>query len=152
LTDADAELLYAAILESLSHLQPWLPGFNEEQSIDDTRVFIRRSQAQWLLGEAFRMAIVARTLPAAPSQTAERAEGDGLLLGGIVLHPRDWKVPSFEISYWLRRSAEGQGYMSEATRLLTSFAFEGLGAQRLMISCDARNVRSKAVPERLGYV
>jgi RimJ/RimL family protein N-acetyltransferase len=98
------------------------------------------------------MVIVARTRPAAPSASAEPPEGEGPVLGGIGLHPRDWRVPSFEIGYWLRRSAEGHGYASEATRLLTSFVFEGLGAARLTFRCDARNVRSKGVPERLGFV
>jgi RimJ/RimL family protein N-acetyltransferase len=35
---------------------------------------------------------------------------------------------------------------------MTCFAFEVLEARRLVIRCDTRNLRSKAVPERLGYV
>jgi RimJ/RimL family protein N-acetyltransferase len=37
-------------------------------------------------------------------------------------------------------------------KLLTDFAFTSLGAQRVMIRCDARNTRSAAVAERLGFV
>ena len=77
---------------------------------------------------------------------------DDSFLWGCGLQVHNWKVPSFEIGYWLRATAEGHGYMTEAVRLLTSFAFEVLHAQRVMIRCDDRNTRSKAIPERLGYV
>jgi RimJ/RimL family protein N-acetyltransferase len=137
-TDLDVAELHAAIQESREHLRPWLPWWNTHETPDDTRDFVRRSQAHWLLRESLGMGLFSR-------------EG-GALLGGIGLHPGDWTVPSFEIGYWLRAGAEGHGYMSEAVRLLTRYAFEGLAAERVIIRCDARNVRSRSVPERLGYV
>jgi RimJ/RimL family protein N-acetyltransferase len=76
----------------------------------------------------------------------------GRYLGGSGLHSRGWDVPAFEIGYWVRASAEGHGYVAETVKLLTDFAFTSLGAQRVMIRCDARNTRSAAVAERLGFV
>ena len=76
----------------------------------------------------------------------------GHYLGGSGLHRIDWSVPALEIGYWLRTSACGQGYASEAVRLLCEFAFETLGANRVEIRCDALNTRSVAVPTRLGFV
>jgi RimJ/RimL family protein N-acetyltransferase len=61
-------------------------------------------------------------------------------------------VPAFEIGYWIRASAEGHGYVAETVQLLTDFAFASLHAQRVMIRCDARNRRSAAVAERLGFI
>jgi RimJ/RimL family protein N-acetyltransferase len=153
--DDDAEPLYTAIQESRPHLRPWLPWATGHQSIEDTREYIRRSLAHWLLREAFSMGIFAHATSATLSPTSSStvpAGGGGALLGGIGLHPLDWGVPSFEIGYWLRHTAEGYGYMSEAARLLTAYAFEGLGAARVVIRCDARNTRSRRIPERLGYV
>jgi ribosomal-protein-serine acetyltransferase len=63
-----------------------------------------------------------------------------------------WEIPSFEIGYWLRRSAEGHGYMSEAARLLTDFVLNDLKANRVEIQCDERNTHSANVARRLGYV
>jgi RimJ/RimL family protein N-acetyltransferase len=37
-------------------------------------------------------------------------------------------------------------------RLLTDHAFADLGAEKVALRCDARNVRSAAVAERLGFV
>ena len=73
-------------------------------------------------------------------------------LGGTGFHPRDWDIGYFEIGYWIRASAEGRGYVTEAVRLLTDFVFHTLKANRLEIRCDELNVRSAAIPRRLGFV
>jgi RimJ/RimL family protein N-acetyltransferase len=135
--DDDVDELYAAIQESIEHLRPWMPWWNTHGSPDDTRAYIRRARAEYLLRESFAMGIFARD--------------GGRCLGSCGLGVTNWDVPAFEIGYWIRQSAEGKGYVSEAARLLTVCAFTTLGAQRLMIRCDARNTRSARVAERLGY-
>jgi RimJ/RimL family protein N-acetyltransferase len=60
-------------------------------------------------------------------------------------------VPKFEIGYWCRKGFTGRGYITEAVRGLTVFAFEILKANRVEIRCDQRNVRSRKVAERLGF-
>ena len=137
-TDDDAAPLFAAIQESRAHIQPWLPWADQHQSVDDTVEFIRRTQARWILRDGFGMGIFSRQ--------------EGAFLGGIGLDVVNWDVRAFDIGYWVRKSAQGHGYVSEATRLLTTFAFTSLKARRVAIRCDARNTRSKAIPERLGYV
>ncbi|HEU5347073.1 MAG TPA: GNAT family protein [Ktedonobacterales bacterium] len=136
----DAEALFAAVEESREHIRPWLPWWNQHQTIEDTRDFILRAQARWLLREDMTVGFF-------------EAES-GRYLGGSGLHPRGggWDVPAFEIGYWIRASAEGHGYVAETVKLLTDFAFSSLGAQRVTIHCDARNTRSVAVAERLGFV
>jgi len=73
-------------------------------------------------------------------------------LGGTGLHVHDWDIAYFEIGYWIRASAQGHGYVTEAVRLLTDYVFDTLKASRVEIRCDELNVRSAAVPRRLGYV
>src|SRR5205823_14347527 len=73
-------------------------------------------------------------------------------LGGSGLHPHDWESRYCEIGYWIRLSASGQGYIAEAVQLLTDYAFSALKATRVEIRCDERNVRSAAIPQRLGFV
>ena len=135
----DADELFAAVEESRQHLWPWMPWVNQHQTVEDSRDFILRTQAKWLLRE--------------DDLTVGFFEASsGRYLGGSGLHIRGWDVPAFEIGYWIRASAEGHGYVAETVKLLTDFAFASLGAQRVMIRCDARNTRSAAVAERLGFV
>ena len=136
-TQADAAALHATINESREHLQHWLPGFDNERTLDDIRESIRRSQAQWALRESLSMGLFLR---------------DGTLIGDLRLRPTSWQIPAFDIAYWLRPDVLGQGYAAEAVRLLTSFAFEHLHARRVAISCDPANARSAGVAQRLGYL
>ena len=41
--------------------------------------------------------------------------------------------------------------MTEAINALTRYAFEQLGMKRITITCDIDNIRSKKIPESLGY-
>ena len=77
---------------------------------------------------------------------------DGTVIGGTGLHRMNWDVPQFEIGYWVRRTHEGQGYVSEAVRGLARFALGTLAAQRVEIHCSHRNTRSQRVAERCGFV
>jgi len=135
--DEDAQALYDAVIESREHIRPWMPWADSYQTVDDAVEFIRRQSGHWALRDEVVIGIFARD--------------DGTPLGGSGFHVHDFAIPSFEIGYWLRRSAEGHGYMSEAVRTITRFLFEDLGAQRVMIRCDARNRRSAHVAERLGF-
>lgn len=134
----DAEALQAAVAESREHLRPWLPFADAHQSVEESRDFIIRSNAQWLLRENFGLSIW------------QRETGD--FLGGVGFHIRDWDIRWFEIGYWLRASAEGHGYMTEAVRLVSNYLLDHLGAQRVEIRCNALNTHSAAVALRLGFV
>ena len=63
----------------------------------------------------------------------------------------DWSVPKFEIGYWRRTRFAGQGYITEAVRGISDFAFDALDANRLEIRCDSLNHRSVKVAERAGF-
>jgi RimJ/RimL family protein N-acetyltransferase len=53
------------------------------------------------------------------------------LIGGTGFHNIDWDIPCFEIGYWVRTSATGQGYATEITIALMRYAFLALQARRV---------------------
>ncbi len=136
--ESDAQSLFEAVAESRDHLRPWLPFADEHQTVEESRDWIIHQEANWLLREDLIVGI----WEAATNR----------YLGGSGLHPHDWETRYFEIGYWLRASAAGQGYITEAVQLLTDYAFSALAATRVEIRCDERNVRSAAVAQRLGFV
>ena len=133
----DGAALWEAVEESREHIRPWLPWGNTHRTPDDSEGFARRFQAKWLLREDMTASIWER--------------GSGRFVGGAGLHPADWNIPAFEIGYWLRASAQGYGYMTEAAQALCNLAFDTFGANRVFIRCDAQNQRSANVARRLGF-
>jgi RimJ/RimL family protein N-acetyltransferase len=133
----DGQENYTAIAETLEELQPWMPWACEALSPETQEAVMRRAHADFLARTDLMLLMVSRDT--------------GAMIGSTGLHNIDWRVPKFEIGYWLRKGYTGQGYMTETVSALAAFAFETLGAQRVEIRCDERNRRSAAVAHRCGF-
>jgi RimJ/RimL family protein N-acetyltransferase len=134
---ADAPLLKRAVDSSLDHLRQWMPwAMHEPSELWVIEERIAQFQREFQRGQDRTYAIF----------NAEETE----ILGGIGLHPGE--VPdTLELGYWLRADQTGQGLATEAASALAQAAFTELGAQRIEIRCDPRNLRSAHIPERLGF-
>ncbi len=134
---SDAIEVNQAITESIDELRPWMAWATEAPTPEQTAETVRRAHGRFLLREDLMYLILLK--------------GAETLVGCSGLHRIDWDIPSFEIGYWVRTSHAGQGYITEAVSGLTAFAFEQLGAHRVFIKCDAKNVASAAVAKRAGF-
>ncbi|HEX2010494.1 MAG TPA: GNAT family protein [Roseateles sp.] len=135
------QALNAAICESLAELRPWMPWAQSAPTVEESETVLRHQLAKFLLRSDLVYQIYAKTPSGEP----------GRLLGGTGLHRLDWQVRRFEIGYWIRSSACGRGYVSEAVQALARMAFEELRARRVEIRMDPLNTRSRAVAERCGF-
>lgn len=134
----DGPELREAVKESLAELRPWMPwAMGALPSAEDYEARVREGRAKFLLREDLWLLIFLK--------------GTQKLVGCSGLHRMDWNVPRFEIGYWVRTPCAGNGYITEAVRAITEFAFETLKARRVEIRCDALNERSAAVARRAGY-
>jgi len=68
-------------------------------------------------------------------------------IGVCGMHRPEWTIPKVELGFWCRKSAQGNGFMSEAVRGITDLAFNGLNAQRVEMSIDEHNLASRRVAE-----
>ena len=133
----DGRVVNDAIRESINELRPWMPWARVVPSVAESETFVREAALRFRNHEDLPLLLFRKS--------------DGLYIGGSGMHNIVWEVPRFEIGYWLRTSLYGQGYMTEAVNGIAAMAFDKLGAVRLEIRCDARNVRSAAVAERAGF-
>lgn len=77
-------------------------------------------------------------------------DGEGTVLGAIGLHDR-LGPHAVEIGYWCHAAHTGRGVITRAAGTLTRTALALPDIDRVEIHCDEANVRSAAVPRRLGY-
>ena len=59
-------------------------------------------------------------------------------------------TPAVEVGWRLARAAWGHGYATEGGRAALAFAFEVVGVDEVVSFTTVRNIRSRAVMERLG--
>lgn len=137
-TPVDAPALHAAVEESRGHLAEWMPwaaGSPEKlQAVIDR---IRHWQGEFNLGIDFVYGIFNLD--------------ESRVLGGAGLHTRRGDKVR-EIGYWIHRDHINQGLATETAAALARVAFEIDCVQRVEIHCDPENVRSAAVPRKLGFV
>ncbi len=137
LKHGEGAMMNAAIVESLPELNRWAGWVHPVPTPEDSEEFVRTSIANWLLRKLTTFAIFTKD--------------NGRFIGCTGFHAIDWDLRKFETGYWIRSSETGKGYITEATKAVTRFAFEHFKARRLEIRCDAENLKSKAIPERLGF-
>ena len=74
------------------------------------------------------------------------------VIGGIGLEPReDVYRKTAIIGYWLSEELWGRGIMSEAVKLMTSYAFSNFDFIRVQASVYSKNPASMRVLEKAGY-
>jgi RimJ/RimL family protein N-acetyltransferase len=134
----DAPLLKDAVDSSLEHLLPWMPWARfEPQSLDEKVELVRTFRGQFDLGEQYVYGIFERD--------------ESRAVGGSGLHPRGGDG-SLEIGYGIRADSIGKGFATEVAAVLTRAGFECFGLERVDLSCDPENERSKKIPRKLGFV
>jgi RimJ/RimL family protein N-acetyltransferase len=133
----NAAAIQEALEESFAQLHVWMDWAVTLQSLEDTKAILARARARYEAMEDFGVHAFLKDT--------------GRFVLGAGLHPLNWRVPKFEIGYWCRSSMQGNGYVTEVVRELTTAAFGDMAAMRVEIRCDSRNQPSRKVAERAGF-
>jgi RimJ/RimL family protein N-acetyltransferase len=127
--DVHAVQRYAGVIDNTIYML-WGPNSEAE-----TRAFIAKSIAQ------------AQEDPCTNYQYAAVLRDSNTLIGACGLTVSG---NTAEIGWILHRDFWRQGYGSEMGRSLVDFGFAGLGLHRILAHCDAENVASYRVMEKIG--
>lgn len=136
LDESDADELYALVDSNRDFLARWLPWVEAARGPEYVLSFIRATRRQLADDDGLQAAIV---------------EG-GEIIGVVGFHAIDWRNLSTSIGYWLAEDRQGRGTVTEAVRALTDHAFAVWKLNRVEIRVAVENTRSRAIPERLGFV
>jgi RimJ/RimL family protein N-acetyltransferase len=137
----DAVLMHRAMKNSFSELKAWMPWAQALASLKDTEVYLAHGERLW--GAPPHDGIEQ------PLQIMDPTEK--LYYGATGIKPANLLIPSFETGYWVNIEHANQGFITEAMNALTRYMLVALGAKRVEINCEERNVKSSKVAERLHY-
>ena len=133
----DGAAFFDAVEEDRTDLAQWLGWTQQYATVADAEAYVRNMAGRWITRESLIMGIFSKD--------------EKTLYGGTGFHGFDWKVPSLEFGWFLRKSARGQGIGAEAVRLVCKLAFEHIGANRVWGTVDVLNDRSWRLFERVGF-
>jgi len=135
LQEQDASALYAIVARDRAYLRQYQNWPDTISNYNDMLDLVRLSHAKTRGQQGYDLLITYKGQPA----------------GKIGLVLIDWQERRGEIGYWLGQRFQGHGLVSRAAWIVTGHAITQLKLDCVQIRCAGANVRSRAIPERLGY-
>jgi RimJ/RimL family protein N-acetyltransferase len=136
LRTSDADELFTLTDANRAYLRTWLPWLDKTTSSANTRDFIQSTLQQFAENRGFVAAIYY----------------DRSMVGVIGYNQINWCDRIGYIGYWIAEAYQGKGLMTISCKAIVDYGFEVLNLNRLVIACATENKRSRAIPERLGFV
>ncbi len=131
----DAEILHAAVLESLEHLAPWMAWVAlEPLTIEQRRAMLIEWERDWSAGGDVLLGVFV----------------DSHLAGGCGLHRRIG-ADGLELGYWIHPGFTGRGVATRVGSLLIDAAFASAEITHVEIHTDKANLASARVASKLGF-
>lgn len=131
-----ADELFILSDNNRKYLREWLPWVDETISVEQSKDFIQFSLNLLAKSNGFNLGIFYK----------ER------LVGCIGLHSIDWSNKKTSIGYWLSEGHQGKGIMTKACKSIINYVFNDLSLNRVEIRAAERNIKSRAIPERLNFI
>ena len=136
LVSGNADEVFEAVDKNREYLRKWLPWVDDAKSPYNSRNSIEKWKNALKDKREFIFGIFL----------------GGNYIGNMGLHEINRSNNSSEIGYWLSKDYQGRGIMTDCVRALTDFGFDELDLNRIYIRCASDNKKSRAIPERLGFV
>ncbi len=130
---SDAERLFELIDSNRAHLGRWLPELITVKSLEQERAWLQ-GRIDDTGGEKPLLIIV-----------------DEIIVGVIGTHFQELNDAA-EVGYWLAEGQQGRGITTRSCAAMVDELLRVRGMNRVVIRAAVDNTRSRAVPERLGFV
>jgi ribosomal-protein-serine acetyltransferase len=151
----DAEELFRLLERNRARLRPWIHPSALPETAKATRVYAIECYFDSLDPlEAIETPYIDEVRPYFPPLDPHMEMGiwsDHQLIGAISLSVVDDDETAAEFGYWITAEKEGQGIVSRCVCALMVHAIDQMHVERFVIGCALNNLRSRAIPVRLGY-
>jgi RimJ/RimL family protein N-acetyltransferase len=136
----DGALTSVAVAETWEDLHRWMQWAEDLTLLTAERIEQRNRQvaASFPLGGIIELIGI------------ETASGMPVVWCGF--HDIDWDARQCDTGFWVRKSAHGRGFATEAANALLRYAFGALGMRRVGLTHSSGNEASRRIAEKLGFV
>jgi ribosomal-protein-serine acetyltransferase len=136
LYEKDADSLFQLADSNRAYLRKWLPWLDQNKSVESTLAFIQHNQQLSKNDSAVAFGIWYRHE-----------------LVGVISYNVIDKANRFALmDYWLAEKFQGHGIITKACAKLIEDALMTRKLNRVEIHCAVENKKSRAIPERLGFM
>jgi len=132
--ERDAQALFEVIDRNRKRLEEWLHWAHNTHSREDVLNYVQMARKDFQKPEAIHLLIFRKD---------EIIGGCGLRLNELNSYG--------EIGYWIDAEFSGKGIVTDCCRAIVEYALTDMGLNRVQIRCASGNVRSAAIPKRLGF-
>lgn len=130
-----ADELFELADKNRGFLKQWLPWLDTVTKPSDTKEFIETQLLRFQQGEGLHVTIF-----------------HGNKIAGVLAYDRiDQENGIGQMGYWLAQEYNGRGIMTKSVRNLIEPGFRYYSLNRIEIRCAVNNLKSRAIPERLGF-
>ena len=136
LTKQNSTELFKIVDKNRVFFREWLPWVDSKKTVEDFRSSIEKWEKRYISNTAINAGIFFK----------------GELVGMLAFPEIDWRGKKTSFGYWLSPDFEGKGIVVRCVKGLTNYAFKTLNLNRVEISCAEDNLRSRALPEKLGFI
>ncbi len=135
LEDADAQEFFDITKKNNTYLRKWLGWLDDDMTVEDTKKYIQESNKRFENKEGLDLGIFY----------------EGKQIGGIGLFPWDTANKKISIAYWLVEEYQSKGIMTDSLKKVIEYAFTEMGLNRIEVTVALENVKSSALPKKLGF-
>lgn len=132
----DANELYTLVDKNRNYLRDWLPWLDINTNVEQSEAFIKDVIQQPNKDRSFQCGVFCKDT----------------LVGMCGFHPINFVNNSVTIGYWISKDMMGKGIITQCTKYFINYAFEILNLNKVCIPVAEKNLKSRAVSERLGLL
>jgi ribosomal-protein-serine acetyltransferase len=130
----DAEEVFNQIDKNREYLSMWLP-WAYHSNFEDTKAYIQSELNRFAKNGGVTSGIFYKNK----------------FVGCLSTHEIDWNNKKTSLGYWIAEEFQGRGIMTDSVKSMINYLFKVLGLNRIEIRACTENLKSRAIPERLGF-
>jgi len=115
----DGIVFFEMLKRNREYLGELLGPIIESNEIDEVENYVRKLAADWLVHNRFVLSFWEKK--------------SSRYLGHIWIEPLDWRIPNFEIGWFIDMEYQGKGLTTEAAKAALAFIFKDLKAEKVTV-------------------